>query len=279
MKKVFFIPSAITAFGLSIGLFVIYKTSLADPNRDLFSTLQAAAILLLVAGVADLADGAVARLIKAESEFGGQFDSLSDAVTFGVAPPLLMIKSLTQQPMGRLLTFFIILAAMIYALCGVLRLVRYNIKSKETRESGDKARIQREQKHFTGLPIPAAATAAVSASLILISPYRQTLFSLSLQAHAWLMIGVLITLGYFMVSRWKFPSIKALHFRIPTPYLIFATGILAVILLYGIVDYFAEAMFIVSWLYLLVAWTLSLVRIVAGKRSKTLVDFEPDQED
>lgn len=275
MKQIFLIPNAITAFGLTCGLFIIFKTSLADPNRDLFSLLQASAILLLIAAVADLADGAVARLIKAESEFGGQFDSLSDSVTFGVAPPLLIIKSLTGENLDKLLTFFVIIAAMIYSLCGVLRLVRYNIRAKDIQKSSATT-VKKESKHFTGMPIPASAAASVSAALILISPELQHLFLI--QTRAMILIGVMLILGYLMVSKWKFPSVKALHFRVPSYYLVFATGVVAVLFLYGILDYFPEAFFIGSWLYLFTALTLSIIRLIAGKRSKALADFEPDSD-
>lgn len=268
MKKVFLIPNGITAFGLAIGLFVIFKTSLSDPTRDLFSILQASSILLLIAAIADLADGAIARLINAESEFGEQFDSLADSVTFGVAPPLLVLKSLSGSDGGKLLTFFVIIAAMIYTLCGVLRLVRYNIRSKEVRTS----------KHFIGLPIPAAAAGAVSTALILLSPIWKDSFGLNMKTRAVILIFVMLLLGYCMVSRWKFPSLKALHFRVPTFYLVFGTGIVAVFILYGILDYFAEAFFIISWLYLLLAWTLLIIRLIAGKHSNALKDFEPEED-
>lgn len=264
------IPNAITAFGLACGLFVIFKTSLADSTRDLFGLLQASSILLLIAAIADLADGAVARLIKAESEFGGQFDSLSDSVTFGVAPPLLVIKSLSVGDLGRLLTFLVIIAAMIYTLCGVLRLVRYNVKS----------RLQvNVDRHFTGLPIPAAAAASVSASLVLLSPDLGSWFHPTLHTRAVILIVVMVVLGYFMVSRWKFPSVKALRFRVPSFYLIFGIGVIAVFLLYGILDYFPEAFFAASWLYLLIACGLSFIRLIVGKKASTLAEFEPDQEE
>ncbi len=271
MKRVFLIPNAITAFGLTCGLFVIFRISVADPSRDLFSLLQASAILLLIAALADVADGAVARLIKAESEFGIQFDSLSDAVNFGVAPSLLVIKSLTGggQIPDKGFTFFVIVATMIYSLCGVLRLVRYNVnKNRDNQET---------KKNFTGLPIPAAGSAAVSASLILISP--DFYFPLSVNVRAAILACVLLILGYFMVSRWKFPSLKALHFRVPSFYLVFAVGFFAVMMLYGILDYFAEAYFVLAWLYVVIGWVLSIIRRIAGKRSKTLEDFEPDDED
>jgi CDP-diacylglycerol--serine O-phosphatidyltransferase len=275
---VFLIPNAITAFGLTCGLFVIFKTSFTDPSRNLFALLQASAILLLIAALADLADGAVARLLKGESEFGGQFDSLSDSVTFGVAPPLLILKSLTVGNIDRLLTFFVIIGAMIYTLCGVLRLVRYNVKTKEVKESGDEEEKRKAKKHFTGLPIPAAAAASVSAALILVSPEVEGWFTFSAKTRAYILIGVMLILGYFMVSRWKFPSVRALHFRVPSFYLVFATGIIAVLFLYGILDYFAEAFFIASWLYLLVGWSLSLIRRIARKRSPALSDFDPDPD-
>lgn len=279
MKRVFIIPNAITAFALTCGLFVIFKTSVADPTANLFSLLQASAVLLLIAAVADIADGAVARMIKAESEFGMQFDSLSDAVTFGIAPALLVLKSVTAAgaALNKTYIFFLIIGTMIYALCGVLRLVRYNVNKAKANKSV--AEIAEAKKHFTGLPIPAAGSAAVSASLILISPFVESLFTITPQTRAVILTLVLIVLGYFMVSRWKFPSLRALHFRVPSFYLVFATGVVAVMILYGILDFFAEAYFVVAWLYLLIAWSLSLIRLIAGKRSKTLQDYEPDDDE
>lgn len=273
LKRVYVIPNVITAFGLTCGLFVIFKTSVADTTKDLFSLLQASSILLLIAALADFADGAVARLIKAESEFGIYFDSLSDAVTFGVAPSLLVLKSLYGSQLSPIVVFFLILTSMLFSLCGVLRLVRFSVKTR------DKEHKNEEKTHFTGLPIPAAASCAVSAALLSISPFAENYFPLSVEIRAWILGAIMVILGYFMISRWKFPSVKALHFRIPSFYLIFFTGIVAVIALYGIVDYFPQAYFVVSWLYFLVSWLLSLIRVCFGKKSKTLADFDPDDED
>jgi len=272
---VYLIPNVITAFGLACGLFVIFKTSITPSIANHYPLLQAAAILILLAAVADLADGAVARLVKAESEFGGQFDSLADAVTFGVAPPLLALKSLTgdDRPSWAI---FIVIAAMIYALCGVLRLVRFNVKSRQVKENAELSKA--EKKHFTGLPIPAAASACVSATLLFASPLFNEYFSMSPHTRAIVLSVIMVFLGYFMVSRWKFPSAKALHFRVSSFYLVFATGIIAVLILYGILDYFPVAFFAVSWLYLIISWSLSIIRLIAGKRSKTLEDFEPDPD-
>lgn len=271
MKKVFLIPNAITAFGLTCGLFVIFKTSVTDPSRDLFSLIQASVILLLIAAVADLADGAVARWIKASSEFGGQFDSLSDAVTFGIAPPLLLVKSLSfgSESLRPPFIFFAIFASMIYALCGVLRLVRFNVESKKS---------ESKEMNFTGLPIPAAACTALSSGLISISPLANEYLPLTAEMRALVLGGILIALGYFMVSRWKFPSVKALHFRVPSFYLVFGVGIFAVLLLYGILDYFAEAFFVFSWLYFLISWFIALTKLIKGKKEMEEGEEEEDEK-
>lgn len=283
LKKIYLIPNAITAFGLSCGLFVIFKVSITNMGSDLFDTLQSLAILVLFAAIADLADGAIARWMKAESEFGGQFDSLADAVTFGVAPPLLALKSLSDTQNLKegaipLLTFFMVVAAMVYTLCGVLRLVRYNVHAKQAKEEalkGDVTLLQSHKKHFTGLPIPAAAAAAVSATLFSVCPFINPI---SLEVRCGALAIVFTTLGFFMVSRWKFPSLKALHFRVPSFNFVFATGIIAVMVLYGILDYFAIVFFALSWLYLIIAWTLSIARLIVYRRSQTLQDFEPEAE-
>lgn len=276
MRKVFLIPNAVTAFGLTCGLFVIFKMSIADPTLNLFALLQASAILLLVAAAADLADGAIARMINAESDFGAQFDSLADVANFGIAPSLLVLKSLTGNGHvpSRIFTFFMIIATMIYSLCGVLRLVRFNVN--KAKEKDEKAKLE-AKKHFTGLPIPAAASAAISAAVFLLSPTMVE--RLTLNIRALILTICLVVLGYFMVSRWKFPSLKALHFRVPSFWLVFSTGVFAVLVLYGVLEYFAESYFIVSWGYIVIAWILSIIRVIAGKRSKTLADFEPDQDD
>ena len=252
MRRFNLIPNAITAFGLCCGLFVIYKVFLNEGEGDLFLFIQSAAILLFVAGLADLADGAAARLFKSESEFGGQFDSLSDAVTFGVAPPLLVLRSLPAIE-SSLMQILLTISAMIYTLCGVLRLVRYNVSSKEARL---KETLQRKRSYFRGLPIPTGAALIVSTALLMISPY----FDLTVQIRATVMILLMIFAGYFMVSRWPFPGVKTLHMRVPSFYLVFALGVFAVLMLYGLLDHFALAFFVMTWGYFISSFGFALFR-------------------
>jgi len=85
-------------------------------------------------------------------------------------------------------------------------------------------------------------------------------------------------LGYFMVSRWKFPSLKTLHFQVPSFQLVFITVVLSVLVLFGTLYHFPFVFVAIPWIYLIVAILLSLIRLIAGKKSKTLEDFEPEEE-
>ena len=166
---------------------------------------------------------------------------------------------------------------MVYSLCGILRLVRFNVKAAEAKGNAELQAAQK--KNFTGLPIPAAAAAAVSANLFLLAPMVQEWVDLANNDRAILLTSLMIFLGYLMVCRLKFPSLKILHFRIPSFHLAFLTVVVAVFILYGILYFFALVLAIVSWGYILTALVLSMIRMIAGKKSKTLEDFEPEPDD
>ncbi len=276
MAKIHVLPNIITAFGLTCGLFVIFKMNMTEPGEANLHILTASAGFLLLAAFLDFVDGAIARVMKAESEFGGLFDSLADAITFGVAPSVIVLKSLSMSS-GTLFSFLITAAAMIFSVCGVLRLVRFNVMASQSKN--DPHLVAAGKKNFTGLPIPAAATAVVSANLLLVSEEFNTLFAISDLQRMWILFTVLVVLGYFMISRWKFPSVKSFQIRVASFQIVLVTVILAVIIFYGILNHFPVVFFALSWSYLLVAWLLSLARLIAGKRAKALEDFEPEPDD
>jgi CDP-diacylglycerol---serine O-phosphatidyltransferase len=276
MKKVHLLPNVITAFALSCGLFVIFKMNMTNVGQANLQVLTATAGILLLAAFADLLDGAVARAMKAESEFGGLFDSLADAITFGVGPSVIILKSLSISP-GTELSYFLTTAAMVYSVCGVLRLVRYSVMSSQAKD--DQSLADANKKNFTGLPIPAGAVAAVSLNLLLVSDELKSLVDLSEMAREWILFCALIILGYFMISRWKFPSLKSLQIRVKSFQVVFLTVLIAVFIFYGILHHFPVVFFAVSWLYIVIAWTLSMIRLISGKKSKTLEDFEPEPDD
>lgn len=276
MKRIHLLPNVITAFGLSCGLFVIFKMAMLDIGGASVHVLTATAGILLLAAFADLLDGAVARAIKAESDFGGLFDSMTDAITFGVGPSVIVLKSIALSP-GTELAFLLTTAAMIYSVCGVLRLVRFNIIAQSSK--GDQDLMDANKKNFTGMPIPAGAVAAVSANLFLVSEEFKNFISISDETRAWIMIFSLVVLGYFMISRWKFPSLKSLHIRVGSFKMVFLTVVTAVLLFYGLLHHFAVVFFLCAWGYLAIAGILSLIRLISGRKSKTLEDFEPEPDD
>ena len=96
---------------------------------------------VFVAMVMDMLDGKVARLTKTTSQFGVEFDSLADVVSFGVAPAF-MVYSMALAPLGRAAW----LGAFLFVICGALRLARFNVYTGIA-----------DRRYFVGLPIPAAA--------------------------------------------------------------------------------------------------------------------------
>lgn len=275
MRRVYLVPNIITAFGLACGLFVIFKVNMVEPGRGHYEVMLTSALLLLVAALADFIDGAVARAFQAQSEFGVMFDSLADAVSFGVAPSVLLLKSLSLEQ-GTFLSFISATGAMVYSLCGVLRLVRFNVKAPEEKKE---IKIGVKKAHFTGLPIPAAAAAAVSANLFFLSPFFAEFFTISQVMRASILTCANVIIGYLMLSRWKFASLKALNFKVPSFNLAFLTVVLGILFLYGILHYFAIVLLIVSWMYIIISVILTIIRKIAGKKSKTLIEFEPDPDD
>lgn len=275
MKKVHLLPNVITAFSLCCGLFVIFRMNMTDVGEANLHILTSTAGILIFAALADVLDGAVARAMKTESEFGGIFDSLSDAITFGAGPSVIVLKSLSLHP-GTPFSFLLMTAAMVYSVCGILRLARFNVMRNQAK--GDPALTDSNKKNFTGLPIPAAAIAVVSANLFLVTDEIQQVISFTDQARAWLLIGVLFLTGYLMISRWKFPSLKNLRVHVASFRVVFLTALSAVLLVYGALNHFGVVFFIISWLYILIAAILSLIRIISGHKSKTLEDFEPEPE-
>jgi CDP-diacylglycerol--serine O-phosphatidyltransferase len=273
MKKIYLLPNVITAFGLSCGLYVIFKLSVTPAQEVTPEVLTLTAGILLLAALADLLDGALARIMKAESEFGGFFDSMADAITFGVAPSVIVLKSVPANDHS----FLLMAGSLLFSVCGVLRLVRYSVSAQLAKS--DLALKEADKKHFTGLPIPAGAAALISMNLFLLSSERAWLFSLPESKRPIILFLSMVVIGYFMISRWKFPSLKTLHIKVASFEVLFLTILASLLIIYGIQTHFALIFFAASWAYIVAAWILSIMRVIAGRKSKTLEEFEPDDED
>src|SRR5438552_4257788 len=104
MKKKAILPNVFTAFSLACGLFVIFKANMVTPGSATYNQVLTGTLILMFAAFLDVLDGAVARAMKAESEFGGVFDAMADGISFGVAPTVLILKTLSVHP-GTFLSF------------------------------------------------------------------------------------------------------------------------------------------------------------------------------
>ena len=242
MKTVSIIPNIITSFGLACGLFVIFRVNMADEST--FALLRTMTFVLLLAAFADVLDGAIARAMRGESEFGLAFDSLSDAISFGVAPSVLFLSSLTLNYKD-LEAIFVLFATMIYTICGVLRLVRYNIKQGKDKEEKNKA--------FIGLPIPAAAMAFISPNLLFHAPFFVERVNVGMELRGWILAVVGIFLAYLMLSKIRFASVKSFNFRLRSFETVFLGSLLVIFFLYGLIHNLSILLIVVSWGYILMS--------------------------
>jgi CDP-diacylglycerol--serine O-phosphatidyltransferase len=143
--------------------------------------IDMAARLILAAVVADGFDGYFARKSKTESEFGMNFDSLSDCVSFGVAPALLIYSYVGY--------WWIVVVSVLYLVAGVMRLARYNVSFKEM-----------EEGTFVGVPIPIGA-------LLLV-------FAVSGHLPEILVVGAALAVSYLMVCSITFKKIASGRFPV-----------------------------------------------------------------
>jgi len=145
----------------------------------------AAATSILVAMLFDIMDGRVARMTHSESKFGMEYDSLSDLISFGLAPAMLIYSWILPQS-GRVGW----LSAFVFAICGALRLARFNVAENH------------DPKFFTGLPIPAGA--------FIISTWYLFCNHMGYQGKIIEIISLLFLyiLAFLMVSNVKYPCFK-----------------------------------------------------------------------
>lgn len=277
MRRIYIVPNIITAFSLASGLFVIFKVNMMEPGMETYKSLLTSTLILLLAAFADWVDGAVARAMHAESEFGVLFDSLADAVTFGVAPSVLMLKNLSLER-GTPLSFYAMIGAMLFSICGILRLVRYNVTQAQIKKLPRHA-TKKKYRHFIGLPIPAAALTLVSTNLLFAYSRFESWTNWSELTQVIITVTIAILLGYLMVSHIKYPSAKVLHIRVPSVQLISIGVFVAFFLLYGFLYFFPLALGLLTWIYVLLGLVLLIIRLLLGKKSKKLIDFEPYHDD
>jgi len=234
LKYIAILPSLITILNGVCGFAaIVFAGKGAKLGLGQFSYFAMSGYMILLAMIADMLDGRLARMHHSTSSFGGQLDSLCDIISFGVAPAFLMLKVLEYKLVGfaglnptteTFLERFIWVAAAGYISCAAIRLARFNVENEEDESA---------HMSFVGLPTPAAAGVIVSLVILhqdLIILHQETLSSLNVIIYAlpFLALGVAV----LMVSRIRYPHIinQYLKGKKPFEYLIRVLLLLAFVI-------------------------------------------------
>lgn len=197
-RGIYLLPNLFTTAALFAGFYAI----VAAMNGQ----YVAAPVAIFIAMVLDGLDGRVARMTNTQSAFGAEYDSLSDMVSFGLAPAL-VVYSWALESLGKVGW----LAAFIYAAAAALRLARFNTQVHVA-----------DKRYFQGLASPAAA--AIVAGLVWISHD----LGVAGESMRWVAFGVTVAAGLLMVSNIRYHSFKGLDLRGKVPFV----AILVVVLVY-----------------------------------------------
>jgi CDP-diacylglycerol--serine O-phosphatidyltransferase len=197
-KGIYILPNLFTSAALFAGFSAIIQATKGN--------FELAAILILVAMILDGLDGRVARMTNTTSEFGVQYDSLSDMVSFGIAPALVLFEW-SLHSMGKVGW----LVAFVYTVAAALRLARFNTHAAD------------EKSFFQGLPSPSAA--GILASFIwVVNDY-------GMQGTDFQLLTLILTLtaGVLMVSNVPFRSFKDFDLRSHVPFVVLLGIVIALV--------------------------------------------------
>ena len=204
-RGVHLIPNILTTGNLFSGLAAVVLV--------FHGRFEAAAIAILIAMIFDVLDGTSARLTDSTSEFGIEYDSLSDLISFGLAPGFLIYAWALKSPgmLGAAVMFA-------YVACGALRLARFNVMGS----SGD-------NRYFTGLPIPAAAGFIATFYI-----FDHHIWQMPEQVRPYVVIALSLLMSFLMVSTVKYRSVKQLKIQghLHFMYLVWAVLILVSVMAY-----------------------------------------------
>ncbi len=225
------IPSLFTVANIFFGFLSIVASSRGNFER--------AGLLILIAIVADILDGRIARLMGTASRFGEEFDSLADVVSFGVAPALLAFQwGLWDVPrVGMAVAFLFLVAASI-------RLARFSA-------------VQHDSVDFIGLPTPAGAGSV--AMIVLLSPAPVTH-----PAFVPVVAAFVLGLSLLMVSNLPYPSYKAVNLRKKWP----APTLFLIALVFSLITLTPHVLSVFAAAYIVSAPIAVLARSVRGRRRR-----------
>ena len=288
-KGIHILPSIFTAANIGAGYYAISQTfrggAIAQALKEAtiggrtFDPATAAAmarhfdwaaLAIGVAVVADGLDGRIARMTNTTSDFGREFDSLADVITFGLAPALLAwvwgFRMLHEIPFPELhfqLEQLGLVASFIFLVAGASRLARFNIQTNPQPSNPGRP----DRKYFVGMPIPAGA--GVLASVVHFNK-GQPLDSWWL-APFWLLL--IVVTGLLMVSTWRFYSFKELRLGGGHPFqrLVLVCGVAASIWFFS-----QYVLLIIGMSYMLSGILTRFLYILRRRRTETAYKEAPE---
>ncbi len=241
-KGIYILPNLFTCAALFAGFYSIVQ--------GMNGKFEIACIAIFCAMILDGLDGRVARLTRTQSEFGAQLDSLSDMVSFGAAPALVMY-AWALQPMGKMGWA----AAFIYCACAAMRLARFNTNIGVV-----------DKKYFQGLPSPAAA-ALVAGMIWVLND-----FQVQGGDVRWVAWGLIVFAGITMVTNIRYFSGKDFNLRRSVPF--WAVPVTFVVYLVVTIDP-AKVLWGVFVVYALSGYVMALVNIVRGEKKPPIAPKVP----
>lgn len=200
-RGIYLLPNLFTTAALFAGFYAIVAA--------MSGRFESAAVAIFVAMVLDGIDGRVARLTNSQTDFGAEYDSLSDMVSFGLAPAL-VVYEWSLHSLGKLGW----LAAFVYTAAAALRLARFNTQVGVT-----------DKRYFQGLASPSAA--AIVAGLV----WSATDLGMSGRELGHVALAVTVAVGVLMVSNLRYHSFKALDLREKIPFVSVVVIVLAFVLI------------------------------------------------
>jgi CDP-diacylglycerol--serine O-phosphatidyltransferase len=251
-KGIYIFPSLFTCGNMSCGILSVFESIDGDFIR--------AAWFLVAALACDILDGRIARMTKTTSDFGMQLDSLSDLISFGIAPAIMMYMLVLKDMENNIG----VAIAVLYALCCALRLARFNVLA----QSGE------IKKHFVGLPTPASAGVLLSFVLSYefllpenVSLNIKTLPMLVEVIPTFFKIipVVIVVLSFLMVSNIPYFSFKKIKLsKVRTIELL----VILIVLIILIVVYPQNIIFIIFTVYSVSGLLFYLPRILLNRKKK-----------
>lgn len=245
LLNLFFGCTAIV-FALQTNNVIIYLNDQYNSSFNIPEKISWASICIIIAAVVDFLDGFVARLLKATSEMGKQLDSLSDVVSFGVAPSVILYQllrfSFAREENGLDVSIWALLPAFILACAAAYRLAKFNLDTDQ-------------QYSFKGVPVPAVGLLIASFPLILHFDFMTAVNNLII--NKWFLYLSIIVLSYLMVSNHRMMALKFSDFTLKNnlpKFILLVVAIIAALFLHWI------AVPVVFIIYVLLSLTQKKVR-------------------